>query len=476
MNPIIVWLRQDLRLEDNPALFYAAQESVVIPVYILDTSPPKQWQLGGAQRWWLHYSLINLQKQFAKHHLQLILRRGDPKKILLDLVEKTQAKAVYWNRCYEPHAIARDAKIKTFLKQYKIDNEIYNASLLFDPWEIKNQQGEYFKVFTAFWKNCLKQAKPKSLLKIPKLNPYSHHLTSDKLNSWDLLPQQPNWAKAFNSIWQPGSNGAQKRLISFLKNGLRGYANNRDVPAIDGTSRLSPHLHFGEIGPRQIWHAVQQELTHRNNISADSERFLAELGWREFPYYLLYHFPNLPDKPFQTKFANFTWHNNKKLLRAWQRGETGYPLIDAGMRQLWRIGWMHNRVRMIVASFLTKDLLIPWQQGEVWFWDTLVDADLANNSAGWQWVAGSGADAAPYFRIFNPILQSKKFDPEGNYIRQWIPEFKNLPNKYIHEPWTAPKEILKQAKVKLGGNYPYTIINHEFARDRALTEFKKLKK
>lgn len=475
MNPIIVWLRQDLRLEDNPALFYAAAEGIVIPVFILDHTIPKSWQLGGAQRWWLHHSLIELQKQFANYKIPLILQQGDPEKILLTLIKKTGAQTVYWNRCYEPYAIRRDSKIKLRLKQDNIEVKSFNAALLFEPWEIKNQQGDYFKVFTAFWKNCLKHSQQFSILKIPKFNSFFENLASENLMDWKLLPSKPNWAKAFDKIWQPGADGAKKRLASFLKDGLQGYAKNRDIPAISGTSQLSPHLHFGEISPKQIWHAVQHELAHRKNISADSERFLAEIGWREFSYYLLYHFPALPEQPFQTKFTDFSWHADKKLLQAWQQGKTGYPLIDAGMRQLWQTGWMHNRVRMIVASFLTKDLLIPWQQGEAWFWDTLVDADLANNAASWQWVAGSGADAAPYFRIFNPILQSKKFDPQGEYIRRWVPELKNLPDKYIHEPWVAPEIILKQAKIKLGDNYPHILIEHDIARDRALAAFKKIK-
>lgn len=468
MSSIIVWFRQDLRLSDNPALYHAAATNKsVIPVYIFEEDESHQWQIGGAQRWWLHESLTSLAKDLQTYNLNLILKRGNPQQIIKDLIQQTNAKGVYWNRCYEPYAINRDKILKQDLKDQGIEVESFNSALLFEPWSIITKQSAAFKVFTPFWKACLAAPEPLAPYpKIQKAQAFQGVITSELLEDWSLQPTHPNWAAGLKQTWQPGEHQAHKILDRFLSENLKGYHTQRDYPGQEGTSRLSPYLHFGEISPRQIWHAFKG--------FADIARFRAELGWREFSYHLLYHFPELPSQPFQAKFSKFSWSYDLKALKAWQQGKTGYPIVDAGMRQLWKTGWMHNRVRMITASFLTKHLMIHWREGSKWFWDTLVDADLASNSASWQWVAGSGADAAPFFRIFNPILQGEKFDPHGDYVRRWVPELKSLPDAYIHKPWQAPEAMLKSAGVEIGLNYPQPIVDHTVARNHALEAYKSL--
>lgn len=459
MTTALVWLRQDLRLKDNPALSQAcASYDKVIPLYILDK---KNSPLGGAQSWWLHHSLLRLQKSLKKIGGDLLLKQGNPHTIITQLIEEYAIDAVYWNRCYEPLTIQRDKKMKEILLQKRIPVISCNGSLLNEPWQVANKSGTYFKVFTPFWKHCL-QVTPipaplptPTLLKIPSF-------IGENIDDWKLLPEKPNWAAGFSEYWEPGETGAQKRLGSFIDNHLKGYTINRDIPAKDSTSKLSPHIHFGEISPWDIWRAIDLARLDINCDLQSADRFLSELGWREFSYYLLYHFPSLPLKNFKAEFDTFPWHNDASFLKKWQKGMTGYPLIDAGMRELWQTGYMHNRVRMIVASFLTKDLLIDWRIGADWFLDTLVDADLANNSASWQWVSGSGADAAPYFRIFNPTLQSKKFDPLGKYIKQWVPELAGADAQSIHEPWAK------------GLSYPKPLVLHDEARIRALTCYQSL--
>lgn len=477
MATTIIWFRQDLRLHDQPALIHAIENSDhIIPLYIFDTTLPKPWQLGSAQRWWLHHSLAALAADLADHGQQLILRRGDPKKILTAIIADTQATTINWNRCYEPHSIAQDTELKKYFTQQNIAVNSFNGSLLVEPWKIKNQQGNYFKVFTPYWRHVLAQLAEQQPQPLPNFkNIKSKKVVSEKLQDWNLPPTHPDWSAGLKETWVPGERGATKKLKHFINKNLAHYLTQRDRPAINATSMLSPHLHFGEISPWQVWHAVQiYSATVKTNVR-QGEMFLRQLGWREFSYYLLYHFPALPKQPFRAEFSQFPWHKNTNALKAWQQGKTGFPIVDAGMRQLWHTGWMHNRVRMIVASFLTKDLLLPWQIGEAWFWDTLVDADLANNAASWQWVAGSGVDAAPYFRIFNPVLQGEKFDPDGEYVKQWVPELKLLPTKYVHQPALAPAEILMAAKIILGKTYPHPIVDHKLARERALEIFKKLK-
>lgn len=474
MTTTIVWLRQDLRLSDHPALQAASERNLpVVPVYIFDEVTPGQWKMGGAQRWWLRHSLASLAASLKKRNLNLILRRGPALSILKQLMVETQGSALYWNRCYEPYAIRRDQEIKKYFTQQGIEVESFSGSLLFEPWKIANQKKEPYKVFTQFWKACLKGTNPDRPCEKPTtFVSFPTPLYSDVLDEWRLLPESPDWAKAFAQEWQPGEEGAVKRLQDFIEGGtLQRYHNDRDRPDCAGTSKLSPHLHFGEISPRQIWSAVHEMTENTPGV----ETFLSEIGWREFSYSLLYHFPTFPEAPFRPEFNQFAWHKNPQLLRAWQRGMTGYPIVDAGMRQLWTTGWMHNRVRMITASFLTKDLLIDWRKGEKWFWDTLVDADLANNSVSWQWTAGSGVDASPYFRIFNPVLQGEKFDPQGEYVRRWVPELKGLPAQFIHQPWMAPDGILQAAGVTLGKTYPSPVVDHRQARDIALKAYEEIK-
>ncbi|MCB1827007.1 MAG: deoxyribodipyrimidine photo-lyase [Coxiellaceae bacterium] len=468
----IFWFRQDLRLSDNEALVEAARFSDdLIPIYIFDDM--KQRPMGAAQRWWLHYSLCSLSEALKKKGVTLILKRGDPKNILLDLVKKNKIDAVYWNSVYEPEALKSEKAIESSLSDL-CDINIYNGNLLTDPDRIKNKSGTCFKVYTPYWRSLVSQLKPRRLLLAPKAMTQKSKIASDDLKSWQLLPSKPDWSVGFKD-WSPGEVGAKKALKQFLDDGLEDYSEHRDRPDLLGTSRLSPHLHFGELSPWQVWNAAMELKTAQAAFRNGAEVFLKQLVWREFSYYLLFHFPNIDKKNFNSKFDGFKWQQNKKQLQAWKKGLTGFPIVDAGMRQLWQTGYMHNRVRMIVASFLTKDLLIHWHEGEAWFWDTLLDADLANNIAGWQWVAGCGADAAPYFRIFNPTLQGEKFDPEGNYVRQWVPELAELPKKYIHDPSSAPAEVLQAAGVKLGEDYPQPIVDHKAARDEALARYKKIR-
>ncbi len=419
--------------------------------------------MGAASRWWLHHSLKSLNDSLSDH---LIIRPGDARDVLPQLVRETGARAVYWNRCYEPWRIKRDAAIKDDLQGANIETRSFNASLLWEPHRTLKDDGTPYKVFTPFYrKGCLgKNGEPPEPLPAPERLTYGPSATCKiELGDLELLPKI-RWYGTMEKSWSPGETGALKRLEDFCDNGLKGYKEGRNYPDHDNVSRLSAHLHFGEISPRTAWHSVRRTAA-AEGWEADAETFCSELGWREFSYSLLTHFPELPEKPLQDKFSGFPWDKNDKALERWQRGETGYPIVDAGMRELWATGYMHNRVRMIVASFLIKDLLLHWTEGERWFWDTLVDADLANNAASWQWVAGSGADAAPYFRIFNPVTQGQKFDPDGAYVRQWIPELSKLPGKRIHAPWECDEKLA----------YPAPIVDHSEARKRALDGFAKIK-
>jgi deoxyribodipyrimidine photo-lyase len=462
----IVWFRQDLRLDDNPAFAAACRHHEgVIPIYILDeTTTP----IGGAQRWWLHHSLASLDKRLKKLGFNLCLRQGNALNVLKQLVEDYQIESIYWNRCYDPASIARDSIIKQVFHTSGVRTVSTNASLLHEPWQIKNKSGDFFKVFTPYWRTCLKQMnipEPYTLSRIPN----ALDAQGDSLDHWKLRPTKPNWAEAFGEYWQPGEAGACKKLADFVDIHLNGYHTSRDEPAKDATSKLSPHLHFGEISPWQIWRAIERAKLDKDCDLKSAERFVSEIGWREFSYYLLYHFPSLPHANYKSNFDIFPWKNDDFCLRRWQEGMTGYPIVDAGMRELWHTGYMHNRVRMIVASFLTKDLFIDWRLGADWFLDTLVDADLASNSASWQWVAGCGADAAPYFRIFNPILQGETFDPNGDYVKQWVPELKCVPVQWVHKPWMAPQNRLG---ICLGKDYPEPIVDHLEARKKALLYYK----
>jgi deoxyribodipyrimidine photo-lyase len=475
-KPVIVWFRDDLRLSDNPALMAAAESaSPLLPVYILDDETPGNWRLGGAARWWLHNSLAALGKDIARTGARLVLRRGQATTAIQSLVRETGARAVFWNRRYEPFATAQDDTLSRELQRAGVEVRTFCASVLFEPGSLHTREGKSFRVYGAFWRACLEAGVSDLPLAAPRKLCTGPAVSSDELDSWHLRPERPNWARGFEAQWAPGEQEARQRLTKFIDQCIGEYARHRDRPDLASTSQLSPHLRFGEISPRQVWHAVLAAHSAGLVPRPAADKFLSELGWREFAYHLLYHHAALPDEPLQAQFARFPWQADPRHLAAWQQGRTGYPIVDAGMRELWTTGWMHNRVRMIVASFLVKHLLVRWQEGESWFWDTLVDADLANNAVNWQWVAGCGADAAPYFWIFNPVLQGEKFDPDGRYVRRWLPAIAALPDSYIHKPWTAPEAVRLAAAVTLDKHYPAPIVDHAMARRRALDAFARLK-
>ena len=463
----IHWFRQDLRIADNPALQAAAAHGKVLAVYILDDVNAGDHAMGGASRWWLHRSLQSLNRSLNG---RLAVYKGDARKILLEIAGKHNAAAVYWNRCYEPWRIARDKTIKESLQKTGIEAHSFNGSLLWEPWEVKKDDGTPYKVFTPFYrKGCMNAVPPREPL--PKAD--SFDLISDPsalaLEALELLPRI-RWDKQLEPHWKIGEQAALNRLDAFLDEGMTHYKQERNFPAKPCVSRLSPYLHFGEMSPNQAWYAARAR-----GDDANVDSFCSELGWREFSYHLLYQFPELPRKNLQTKFDKFPWREDRESLKRWQRGQTGYPIIDAGMRELWQTGYMHNRVRMIVGSFLVKNLLLDWRHGERWFWDCLVDADLANNSSSWQWVAGCGADAAPYFRIFNPVTQGQKFDPDGSYTRHFVPELNHIPDKYLFNPWEAPEPILQNAGVTIGKTYPAPIVDISSSRTLALEALSGLK-
>ena len=476
-QPVIVWFRNDLRLTDNTALHAAAATGrPVLPVYIRETGNGAPRADGGAARWWLHHSLAALSGDLSERGAALILRSGDAAAILRELNAETGATAVHWNRRYEKTGIDVDAAIKSALKQDGIDAVSHRGNVLYEPWRVSNKQGEPCRVFTPFWRAALETGHPEPPLPAPAdLRSPQQAVRSETLDDWALRPTTPDWAGGLRDSWTPGETGAMARFHAFLHGGLTGYADLRDRPDLPHTSCLSAHLRFGEISPNQIYHAVDRASARGRIRERDARKFLSEIGWREFSHHLLYHFPSLPHRNLQRRFDGFPWADDDALFDAWSKGRTGFPIIDAGMRQLWQTGWMHNRVRMIVASFLVKNLLIRWQRGEEWFWDTLVDADHANNAASWQWVAGSGADAAPYFRIFNPLLQGEKFDPKGDFVRRFVPELARLPDKSIHKPWDAPALVLAEAGVTLGETYPERIVDLAATRERALRAFETIK-
>ncbi|MEP2829842.1 deoxyribodipyrimidine photo-lyase [Parvibaculum sp.] len=468
-GPSIVWFRRDLRLDDNPALAAAAARGTpVLPLFILD---PEE-EIGGASRWWLHGSLAALSKSLARLGLPLVLRRGDPAQILPAIAEETGAAAVFWNRCYEPRAVERDKLVKSILTQRRMKVRSFAASLLAEPWDVKTRSGGPYKVFTPFWR-ALSQVSFDAPLAAPRKLARVKDIATDHLDDWALRPSKPDWAAGLRETWEPGEAGAQARLADFVDDAMADYPEARDLPDREGTSRLSPHLHWGDLSPRRVWHVV------RNAQGGDGragEAFLREVAWRDFACHLLYHWPKIETENWKSEFDAFPWMRDAGAFDAWRTGRTGYPIVDAGMRQLWQTGWMHNRVRMIAASFLIKHLMIDWREGARWFEDTLVDADLAVNRASWQWVAGSGADAAPYFRIFNPVLQGEKFDKGGDYVRAFVPELSKLDTKYIHKPWAAPRDVLEKAGIVLGENYPEPLVDHGEARARALAAYSEIRK
>ena len=460
---VIYWFRRDLRLLDNPALSEAANAGPVIPIYILDKLQTNYTE-GRASRWWQNQSLYSLNKQL--NH-RLLIFNGDPKEIILRLAKVSDSKTVYWNRCYEPWQIEVDSKIERILKEKNINVITRNGSLLWEPWRTLKKDGTPYKVFTPYFKKrCLSLPEPRKPIPKP-LNMILADIPSKTAIKGNFIsPKECSWENKIKKYWRIGEKAAINKLENFLKSGLSSYKEGRNYPSKKNISMLSPHLHFGEISPNMIWHRVRT-----TGQSEDSNHYLSELGWREFSYNLLYYFPQLPNKNLQTKFDRFPWRDNSEHLKKWQDGKTGYPIIDAGMRELWETGFMHNRLRMIAGSFLVKNLLIHWHYGKEWFWNCLVDADLASNSASWQWVAGCGADAAPYFRIFNPIAQGQKFDPSGEYTRKFVPELRKLPNKYLFTPWEAPTELLADSGIKLGKDYPYPIVDLKNSRELALDAY-----
>jgi deoxyribodipyrimidine photo-lyase len=473
-GPVLLLFRSDLRLRDNKALAAAtAIGRPVLPILILDETSPGIRSAGAAKRWWLHRSIGALQADLSRVGATLILRRGRMAETVSKLCNEVDAGAVFWNRRYDPAEAAADAEVKAALRQSGIEAESFDGQLLHEPSRLLTGQGGPYKVYGAFRRALENGPEPRDPIDAPEHgNWFDGRVASEALEDWKLLPSSPDWAAGFAEHWQPGEAGGHNRLDDQLDK-LEDYPEGRDIPARDFTSGLSPHLAHGEITPFQIFSRLAR-LRAEPKL-AGAVKFRAELIWREFCHHLHFHFPSLHEKNYDARFDRFPWRSDDKELHAWQRGQTGYPIVDAGMRQLWQTGWMHNRVRMIVASFLTKHLLIDWREGESWFWDTLIDADAANNPGNWQWVAGSGADAAPYFRIFNPTLQGERFDPEGDYVRRFVPEIASLDKRYAHAPWTAPEAELKAAGVKLGETYPVPLIDHKAARDRALHAFSSIK-
>ena len=476
-KPIIYWFRNDLRLSDLPGLARAAASGrPVLPCYILDDVSPENWKPGGASRWWLHHSLVSLTGQIQQQGGQLHLARGDPVAVLADLATKTGATDVYCSRQYEPWAGPLEQRIHSHLDANAVNLKRYHGSLLWEPERVRNKVGLPYKVFTPFWRHCLTLEPPPSTSGvIDKCVWHTKAGSGEALKDWQLTPSSPDWASNWSTIWKPGEAGAKNQLEAFLQHKLSGYGPARDYPAKASTSMLSAHLHFGEIAPGRVFQRAQDIIAAEPSLSSDGEKFLSELGWREFSHHLMFHFPHICHSAFKTKFDQFPWVGSQNNLQRWQQGNTGYPIVDAGMRELWATGYMQNRVRMLAASFLCKHLLIDWRVGQSWFWDTLVDADIANNASGWQWVAGSGADASPYFRIFNPVTQAQKFDGAGDYIKKWVPELSQLPNKYIHEPWKAPEQILQHCGVQLGDTYPLPMVDHRYAREGALAALGEIK-
>lgn len=472
-TPCIVWFREDFRLADNPALHAAAKSGApVICLFVRETGEAAGRRMGGASKWWLNKSLVSLGNGLEAIGSRLVLRTGEPLDVLRDVVRETGAGSVFWNRRYDRAGKAADTRIKEALKEDGITAQSFNGRLLAEPWEIKTGAGGYYKVFTPYWRALQAAYVAPPPLSAPKRLKQAD-VATEKLEDWKLHPEAPDWSGGLEAAWTPGEAGALRRLEAFLDGPINDYPEHRNRPDLEtSTSGLSPHLRFGEIGPAQIWRAVKAGVEAGRIQERPASVFLSEIAWREFSYVLLHFNPALAEENYNPSFDAMPWRSDAGALEAWQRGATGYPIVDAGMRQLWQTGWMHNRVRMIVASFLTKHLLMPWQAGEDWFWDTLVDADPASNPASWQWTAGSGADAAPYFRIFNPMTQGSKFDASGDYVRKWCPELARVPDKHLHAPFNAPASILEEAGVKLGETWPYPIVDHSAARERALETYK----
>ena len=474
MSIAIVWIRRDFRFDDNPALYFACErhEQVVVS-YIHNPGAEAPWAPGEASNWWLHHTIIEFSKAINRYGNKLILRCGDSLELLLELCKETGAQSVYWNRLYEPQIVHRDRKIKAALGENGIEAKSFNGALIKEPWQVSKDDGYFYRVYTPFSRRYFQadlgiscNPEPQNIPP-PSVVPKGEHVEQLSLLS------SVRWCQGLERYWQPGYIQAKNRFADFIDQSIYGYPTARDIPSEEGVSRLSPHLHFGEISPRMMWEAIQAIGSFGGNEELVNP-YLKQLVWRDFAHHLLFHLPHTPDQPFREAFTAFPWKQDDSLFAAWKKGKTGIPLIDAGMRELWQTGWMHNRVRMLVASFLTKNGLIHWRDGAKWFWDTLLDASLANNTMGWQWTAGCGVDAAPYFRIFNPVRQGERFDPKGDYVRRWVPEIAALPDKYIHQPWKTPNTILKTANIALGTHYPWPVLDLSKTRSIALSEYKGL--
>jgi deoxyribodipyrimidine photo-lyase len=474
--PCLVWFRDDLRLSDHLALHAAAaSKRPVICLYVFDETSraPGARPIGGATRWWLAQSLRSLQKNLATHGVPLLLRKGSATAIITEVVRESAASDVFWNAIAQAPQQAVERDVVSALHDLGATVHSFAGDLLAAPVQVRTKEGRGLRVFTPFWRRIQAMGAPPDPLPSPRHLRPGPDMAGGTVESLKLEPTHPDWAGGLRETWTTGESAAQKRLKHFLKDALAGYTEDRDRPDRDGTSGLSPHLRFGEISPRQVWHAAHFAAAERHALASDADKYLSELGWREFCRHLLFDMPDLDTRNLQSSFDRFPWRHDAAALKAWQRGQTGYPVVDAGMRQLWHTGVMHNRVRMVVASFLVKHLLIDWREGEKWFWDTLVDADAGSNPANWQWVAGCGADAAPYFRVFNPVLQGEKFDPDGIYVKRWVPELAQLPKKFVHQPWEATPLELASAGITLGTTYPHPIVDHRKGRERALKAYEK---
>ncbi len=480
-EPVIVWFRDDLRLADHPALERAcASGRPLICVYVSDPSAATPRPPGGAARWWLHHALADLDGQLQRLGGGLLLLHGPAAEVLEQLAVETRAAGVYWNRRYGQDERTLDAGIKQRFRDLGLQASSLPGGMLHEPWTLRPDGVPPYQVFSAYWRACLRLGAPAAPCPIPAGMQFADLRSLDqpfrrRLVELNLLPHSPDWAGGLRAAWTVGEAAAWQRLQQFVEEGLRGYAGARDFPGLPGSSRLSPYLRFGQLSPRQVWHAVWAAAAVHRLPNGDVEKFLSELGWRDFCQYLHYHHPGLERRNLQRGFERMPWRQDPSALQAWQQGRTGYPLVDAGMRELWQTGWMHNRVRMVAASFLVKHLLLDWREGEAWFWDTLVDADVASNPASWQWVAGCGMDAAPYFRVFNPVLQGQKFDERGDYVRHWVPELAGLPDRFLHQPWALPAAQARTAGFRIGSDYPSPVVEHAQGRERALQAFARMR-
>ena len=475
-RPIVVWLRNDLRLDDNPALAHAADTGrPVVPLLVFDEETKGPRPLGGAHKWWLHHSIEALSGDLEKVGSGLVIRRGASAAVVPAVVREAEAGALWFNRRYQQASDALDDEIAASMPD--VDSRSFRGHILHDPAAVKTKTGGYYKVYTPFWKNLTGGHAPRDPIDPPArlAKPEKGLPQSDDLRSWKLLPVGPDWSSGFSPDWVPGEAAARERFAMFCDALLDDYPRGRERPGQDATSRMSPHLRFGEISPFRLWHEAEAAASRRSVPADAMERFKKELVWRDFNYHLLFHFGALGTENFNSRFDALPWRQSPGDLRAWQKGMTGYPIVDAGMRQLWQTGWMHNRLRLIVGSFLTRDLLIDWREGERWFWDALVDGDEASNTSQWQWIGGTGADAQPFFRIFNPVAQGQKFDGKGEYIRRFVPELAGLSDRDIHSPWTAGAAALEKAGVTLGKTYPAPIVDHAEARDRALAAYRSIR-